>query len=111
MHVRSTFFRVKGYQAGLGANVLLLFRPSKERNKLLLRAWALRESLTKELAPACVVRTMEDDRRMLVPRVEAAFTGAKDPDLWELDIADAGYSNMKTSASKLETKFKLSTKK
>lgn len=68
-YIRSAVsFYVAQYQAGFGAEVLELFRPSKERNKLLLRACALLfESLAESFSPACDAGTIVDDRTKPAP--------------------------------------------
>lgn len=77
-----SLFKLSEYQAGFGVDALELFRPSKERNKLLLRTCALLESLAESFSPACVAGIIVDERTKPAPRVGGAvLAGVKEPDL------------------------------
>lgn len=80
--LQKSLFKLPEYQAGFGADALELFRPSKERNKLLLRTCALLVSLAGSFSPACVAGIIVEDRTKPAPRVGGAvLAGVKEPDL------------------------------
>jgi len=66
-YILQSLFKLTEYQAGFGAEALELFRPSKERNKLLLRTCAFLESFVESFSPTCVAGIIVDDRTKPAP--------------------------------------------